>query len=102
MPAVDLLLQLVATREQGGVLRRQIADQDGQAGPERFWPNASAQQRLSDEVVQFACDVQPCSLDPIHAPPVSYQHLSPGLARLYAGVSGIAQGKVGRAAERIM
>ena len=60
--------------------------------------NASARtpvpgERLADEVVQLARDLQPRGLDPIHAFLRPLRVFRPRLARLYAGAGANAQGR---------
>ena len=49
----------------------------GETGPKRFGADASAWQRLADEVVQLTRDLQPRSFDPIHVSSVRCASFAP-------------------------
>ena len=67
MPAVDLGLQRVADREQLAVLRTQVADDRGQAGPESIRRNPAIRGGLlGDEIEQDGSDFQSVGIDTIH------------------------------------
>src|SRR5690606_9536314 len=66
VPVVDLRLQGVARGEQRPVLRREVAGDGPEPGPERLRVDAGARQGLAVyEVVQLARDLKTVDLNPL-------------------------------------